>query len=231
MAKAKKIPAKKNAGKKKRKYTPPLKFEDFTPQVQKKAKGKVASLKGFGAYALKRAAQDKLPPVPTQKFKKVRVEERVSSDGRGWANTLHPVDTIIKNIKAAAAKVKAKGVKDCKLEMSNWDGVTISGYREETDAEFQKRVLKAQVERATIVLARRVHGDAIAEEEKQLRERNKRRKEDRFKEAARAFTQKDRERLLKDLADEETPKKETNKVGEKGKKIKVGEKGKKRPFR
>ena len=204
---------KKKATKKKtKKRTPPLKFEDFSPQVQKSATFKVRHIKGEGAWRLENAAGKSLPTVPTKKKLKVQVVARVNSERRGWDKTYHPIKGFLKNVATALAEAEKQGAVDCKIRVSHYDGVKIFGHRQETDAEFQKRVQDVEVERATIVLARRLHKEMNKKEQEDSQKRKKTRRENSFKDAAAALTKKDIERLLKEVEEEKSAKKETKKA-------------------
>jgi hypothetical protein len=115
---------------------------------------------------------------------------------------------LVKSLEAAVKRAERKGATDCKVELSNWDGVKVIGYREETDAEFQKRVRKARVARAIIVLAREENKEQEKKAQEVSRQRNKLRKESAFKDAVKSLSQKDIERLMKEAEAEKKGQKE-----------------------
>lgn len=170
----------------------------FPLDVQEKAIRRANGMRS-SIWSLRKRSRKKITPIPTKKVEKKLKQATIRAvgssrwdyrnEGKGTA-----LKDFLKRLSQFVEMVQGKGATDVYVAHQ---GVTVMGYRLETDAEFNKRQDKAELEQATIYAAREVLVAAEKKEVEDDKEQQKRRVRENFLSALNSLPKEEVDELLK----------------------------------
>jgi hypothetical protein len=166
--------------------------------VLAKARQKIENMmKSSHRHSVTWKAQDTLPAIPRKKVSKKVKQASLPAVGGSYyddRNKGGDLDSFLKRVSKHAETAQGKGATDLFV---THNGVTVAGYRDETDAEFIKRRDEAELERAIILVARDMKKEVEEKEEAAEKVRREQQRRDNFTNALDTMPKKDLNRILK----------------------------------
>lgn len=173
-------------------------LDSFPKDIRDKALTKVQNMVKSGhRNSVRWKARDTLPSAP-RKNASIKVKQAsMPSVGGTYYNDRNKgsaLETFLKRVSQFAETAQGKGA--TKIFVSH-NGVVVTGYREETDAEFKNRRDNIELERAFILTARSMQAEIEKKEEKEEEKRAEERLRNNFVSALQKLPKKEIDRLLK----------------------------------